>query len=75
MSSAPNSARLIRKRDDGQYTVINLRVADMQRGKKPDIQLQANDVVYIPFSYLRNAMSLGTSGILSAAATAAVYLR
>jgi polysaccharide export outer membrane protein len=75
MSSAPNSARLIRKGDDGQYTVINLRVADMQRGKKPDIQLQANDVVYIPFSYLRNAMSLGTSGILSAAATAAVYLR
>jgi polysaccharide export outer membrane protein len=46
----------------------------MQKGKKPDIQLQAGDIVYVPFSYLRNA-ALSAGGIAAAVGGAALYVR
>ena len=44
----------------------------MQKGKLPDIALQPNDIVYVPFSYLRN-LAVNASGIAASATTAAVY--
>ena len=49
-------------------------LSDMQKGKKPDLQLQAGDIVYVPFSYLRNA-ALGITGIAAAATSAAIYAK
>lgn len=72
-SAVPNDSKLIRRKEDGGYTVIKLKISDMQKGKRPDMLLEANDVVYIPFSYVRNALSLGIPGILSAATSAAIY--
>jgi polysaccharide export outer membrane protein len=46
----------------------------MQKGKKPDIQLQAGDIVYVPFSYLRNT-ALGLTGIAAAATSAVIYTK
>ena len=71
-SASPAKARLVRKTADG-YQDIALQVSDMQKGKAPDVQLLPNDVLYIPFSYLKNAVALGSSAILSSATTAAIY--
>jgi len=72
-SAVPNNAKLIRKNTDGSYTVVKLSVSDMQKGKKPDMALQEGDIVYIPFSYVRNALSTGIAGIVAAATAATIY--
>ena len=45
---------------------------DIERGKKPDMQLEADDVLYVPFSMARNVV-LGNSSILSSTSAAAIY--
>jgi polysaccharide export outer membrane protein len=71
-NAVPAAARLIRKQPDGTYADIPLPLSDMQKGKKADLPLQADDIIYVPFSYLRNA-ALGISSLLAAASSAAIY--
>jgi polysaccharide export outer membrane protein len=73
-SAKPNSSRLIRHTAVGGYQSDLLPFSAMQKGKKPDIQLQAGDIVYVPFSYLRNA-ALGVTGIVASTAGAAIYVK
>jgi polysaccharide export outer membrane protein len=56
----------------GGYQSDPLPLSAVQKGKKPDMQLQAGDIVYVPFSYLRNA-ALGITGIAAAATGAVIY--
>ena len=70
-TAVPSHARLIRKSSSG-FTATKLPLSDMQKGKLPDIALQPNDIVYVPFSYLRN-LAVNASGIAASATTAAVY--
>ncbi len=44
----------------------------MQKGKQPDIPLQPGDIVYVPFSYLRN-LAVQASGVVAAATSASIY--
>jgi polysaccharide export outer membrane protein len=71
-TAALGSARLVRKSPDGKLTEIKLPLGAMQKGKKPDEVLQANDVLYVPFSYLKNSF-LGISAVETAAASASVF--
>jgi polysaccharide export outer membrane protein len=71
-SAAPGSSKLIRRTAIGGYQSDPLPLSAMQKGKKPDMQLQAGDIVYVPFSYLRNA-ALGITGIAAAATGAIIY--
>jgi polysaccharide export outer membrane protein len=71
-SAAPSSSKLIRRTAVGGYQSDPLPLSAMQKGKKPDMQLQAGDIVYVPFSYLRNA-ALGITGIAAAATGAVIY--
>jgi polysaccharide biosynthesis/export protein len=73
-SAAPNSSRLIRRTAAGGYQSDPIPFSAMQKGKKPDMPLQAGDIVYVPFSYLRNA-ALGITSIAAAATGAALYLK
>jgi polysaccharide export outer membrane protein len=73
-SAVPGSTRLIRRTAAGGYQSDPLPLSAMQKGKKPDMQLQAGDIVYVPFSYLRNA-ALGLTGIAAAATSAAIYTK
>jgi polysaccharide biosynthesis/export protein len=73
-SAAPNSSRLIRRTAVGGYQSDPIPFSAMQKGKKPDMQLQAGDIVYVPFSYLRNA-ALGVTSIAAAATGAALYVK
>jgi polysaccharide export outer membrane protein len=73
-SAAPNNSRLIRHTSIGQYQTDPLPFSAMQKGKKPDFQLQAGDIIYVPFSYLRNA-ALGVTGVLASASSAVIYAK
>jgi polysaccharide export outer membrane protein len=65
-----NHARLIRKLD---HTEMQISLGDLQKGKQPDIALAPGDILYVPFSYAKNLVISSSSGIASAAGTAAVY--
>jgi polysaccharide biosynthesis/export protein len=71
-TASPNSARLIRKLPDGKYEDIHLPLSSMQKGKQADRPLQAGDIIYVPFSYLKNAL-LGIGSIASSAGSATIY--
>lgn len=70
-SAVPSHAKLIRKTDNG-YVEMPLPLSAMQKGNRADLQLQPDDIVYVPFSYLRN-FGLQASGLAASAASAAVY--
>jgi polysaccharide export outer membrane protein len=62
-TAAANSSHIIRKTPEGGSVDIAVKLGDIRTGKSPDIQLQPNDVVYIPFSFLRNfALGINTLG-------------
>ena len=70
-SAVPSHARLIHRTAQG-YQEEPLSLSDMQKGKKPDVALSADDIVYVPFSYMRS-LAMNSSGIVSAATSAAIY--
>ena len=57
------------KKPDGGFQEIALNFSAIQKGKQPDVLLQPDDVLYIPFSYLRNIA--GSSASIAASATSA----
>lgn len=71
-NAVPSHARLIRKQADGSRVEIPLQLSAMQKGKKPDMQLQADDIVYVPFSYTRN-IAVGAGSLVGATSSAAIY--
>jgi polysaccharide export outer membrane protein len=70
-SAVPSSARLIRKTAGG-YTAAILPLSAMQKGKKADFPLCPDDIIYVPFSYLRNFANQAT-GIAASVGSAVVY--
>jgi polysaccharide export outer membrane protein len=71
-SAAVGRSKLVRRTPAG-VEQIDLPVNAMQKGLKPDIALMADDVVYVPFSLLRNVAVNGQS-ILASATSAAIYI-
>lgn len=71
-SAVPAHAKLIRKSAEGGYQEIAVNFSAMQKGKQPDMDLKPDDILYIPFSYIRNIAS-NSSGIVASATSAAVY--
>jgi polysaccharide export outer membrane protein len=71
-NAVPSRARLIRKQADGSHADLPLQLSAMQKGKEPDQQLQADDIIYVPFSYARN-MAVGAAGLIGSASSAAIY--
>jgi polysaccharide export outer membrane protein len=73
-SAVPSHAKLIRRKPEGQYQEIAINFSAMQKGKAPDMIMEPDDVLYIPFSYLRNIAS-NSSSIAASTAGAAIYNR
>jgi polysaccharide export outer membrane protein len=72
-TAVPSNARLIRRTGNGDgFTETKIQLSDMQKGKIPDILLQPDDIIYVPFSYLKN-IATNASTLLAAAGAAAVY--
>jgi polysaccharide export outer membrane protein len=62
--------RLIRK---ANHSDTELSMGEIQKGKQPDIAMEAGDIVYVPFSYTKNLVIGGSAGITAAASAAAIY--
>jgi polysaccharide biosynthesis/export protein len=71
-TAALGKSRLVRATSNG-VVEIDLEVNAMEKGKKPDVALFADDVVYVPFSFMRN-VGINGQGILASVASAAIYI-
>lgn len=70
-SAVPSHAKLIH-RSDGKYIEEPLPLSAMQKGKQADLALKADDIVWVPFSYMRN-FGLQASGLAASLGSAAIY--
>jgi len=71
-SAVPSHAKLIRRSAEGGYQEIAMNFSRIQKGKEPDVLLEPDDVIFMPFSYLRN-IGANASGIVAATGGAAIY--
>ncbi len=67
-----SKAKLIRHTPNGPQEVP-IVLASMQKGKEPDIQMQADDILYVPSSWMKN-LTQNASQIVGSAAAAAIYV-
>lgn len=63
--------RVIHNRN-GEYSEEPLPLRQIEKGDAPDELLQANDVIYVPFSFAKNIV-MGTSSIMASASSALIY--
>ena len=70
-TASEKKVRLVRS-VDGISQSVDLPLRDMERGRDPDVPLQANDILYVPFSLVKN-ISLGIAEITASASSALIY--
>lgn len=70
-TASEEHVRLVRNRD-GDIDEQEIPLKQMERGEVPDLLMQANDVLYVPF-HLGKHMLMGATSIVAAASSAAVY--
>jgi hypothetical protein len=66
------SIRVIRRNPDGTYVEYPVNYKKISEGKQIPLHLQAQDIVYVPVSKLKTALTTGAS-IIDEAAFATVY--
>jgi len=71
-TAVQSHVRLIRTSEHGQVE-LPVHLDAIQKGKQPDVMLQANDIVYVPFSWMKN-VAIASSSIASQTAGAAIYV-
>jgi polysaccharide export outer membrane protein len=72
-SAVPSHSRLISRNGSAGFKDKQLQLSAMQKGKQPDIALEPGDIVYVPFSYLRN-LAMQASSVVAAATSASIYV-
>lgn len=70
-TSVQSHVRLIRKTPSG-VREMPLRLDKIEKGKSADVELHADDIVYVPFSWVRN-LAVNSSSIAASTAGAAMY--
>ncbi|MGC2300399.1 MAG: polysaccharide biosynthesis/export family protein [Acidobacteriaceae bacterium] len=70
-TASEKKVRLVRN-VDGLTQSVDLPLRDMERGRDPDVPLHPNDILYVPFSLMKN-ISLGIADITAAASSALIY--
>jgi polysaccharide export outer membrane protein len=70
-SAKQGHARLIRK-ENGVIKEEQLSLGEIQKGKLPDMPMLPGDVLYVPFSYVKN-IATNSAGIAASATSAAIY--
>lgn len=71
-TASVGKSKLVRKTSTG-VEQFDLPISAMQKGNKPDIALLPDDVVFVPFSFMRN-VALNGQSILASAASAVIYV-
>ena len=64
-TSSMNGSRLLRKGPSG-YTDIHIELNKMLKGQKGDVQLQAEDILYVPGSAMKSAFARAAPAVLAA---------
>lgn len=72
MQARTSALRIVRKNPDGSLKEIPVSYGDIVNGKTVPMTLEAQDIVYVPVSKLKAALTGGT-GVLSAATSATIY--
>ncbi len=77
LAESPNKTALygrikLLRRNGLDYTLVPLNVNDIKAGKAPDVMLQANDVVMVPFSYVKN-FAINSTSVVNSLGSAAIY--
>jgi polysaccharide biosynthesis/export protein len=72
--TAGNHARLMRRVNGDDYKEIPINLSAMQKGKQPDIAMQENDILYVPFDFMKNA-ALDITAIAAAATSAMIMIK
>ena len=70
-TSVLGKAKLVRKTPSGAME-IPIQLAAMQQGKRPDIEMQPDDVLFLPFSWMKN-IAVNAQGIAASATSAVIY--
>lgn len=70
-SASLSKAVLMRKNARG-YATTKLHVGKMEKGEEPDLELHANDILFVPNNRLKNAMT-GTQAVVSNLGGASIY--
>ena len=70
-TASEGRARLIHN-SNGQYRERDLSLKEIEQGKAPDELLQADDVIYIPFSFGKNIV-MATNSIVASTSSALIY--
>jgi polysaccharide export outer membrane protein len=71
-TAAVNRAVLLRKNSDGYVKTTKLPVGKISRGEDGDVELHANDIVFVPNSRLKNAMRT-TQSMVETIGSASIY--
>lgn len=66
-----NSAVLMRKNAQG-YVTTKLHVDKIERGQEPDVELGANDILFVPNNKLKNVLS-STQNVATSIGSASIY--
>jgi polysaccharide export outer membrane protein len=71
-TASMNRSRLIRKSPNG-YTETSIPLQKLLQGDGGDMQLQAEDILYVPTNALKSAVYRTAPAVVSAASSAAIY--
>lgn len=70
-SASLSKAVLMRKNAEG-YATTKLHVGKIEKGEDPDLELHANDILFVPNNRLKNAIS-GTQSVITSIGSASIY--
>jgi polysaccharide biosynthesis/export protein len=71
-TAALSRAKIIHKAQSG-YREADVHLSRLLQGKAPDMELEAEDIVFVPNSKLKSAAAGGFSSAVQAATTAVIY--
>ena len=70
-TASESRVRLVRNQD-GQFTEQAVPLKEMEKGTVPDLLLEPNDVLYVPFNFGKHIV-MGSSSIVASASSALIY--
>jgi len=72
--ASPGNARILRQGEDDQHRVeITVNLKEIMQGKRPDVVLGGDDILFIPESGVRRVGNIVSQAMISAASSIAVW--
>jgi polysaccharide export outer membrane protein len=72
--SSPQKSRVIRQSAGGKQEIL-IRIKDVIEGREPDLDLEANDILYIPDSRAKSVLSRSVEAMIQVGTGVAIFRR